>query len=45
MYEYTETERKNTGKIGIHSMWGANAPNTLRLKIMLSEVRLKNFEI
>ena len=45
MHEHTETERKYTGKIGIHSMWGTNARNILKLKVMASETRLKNFEI
>ena len=45
MHEYVETERKYTGTTGLHSMWGANAHNTLRLKIMPSEASLKNFEI
>ena len=45
MHEYTQTERKCTGKIGIHSIWGTNAHNTLKLKIMQSEVMLKNFKI
>ena len=45
MYEYTETDRKYTGNIGIHSIWGTNTHNTLKLKIMPSEVRLKNFKI
>ena len=45
MHEYTETESKYTGKIRTYSMWGINVNNTLKLKIMPSEVRLKNFEI
>ena len=48
MHKYTETERKYTDKIGIigiHGMWGIKAHNTLKLKIMPSEARLKKFEI
>ena len=47
MHKYTETESKYTGKIGTHSMWdvGTNVHNTMKLKIMLSKVRLKIFEI
>ena len=45
MYEYNETESKYTGKIGTHSMWGTDVHNTLKLKILLGEARLKNFEI
>ena len=45
MYEYTETESKYTGKIGTHSMWEQMYIDTLKLKIMPSEVRLKIFEI
>ena len=45
MHEYTETESKYTGKIGIHNMWEKNVHNILKLKIMPSEARLKNFEI
>ena len=45
MYKYTETETKYTGKIETHSMWGTNVHNTLKLKVMLSEARLKIFEI
>ena len=41
MHEYTETESKHTDKIGTHSMWEQN--NILKLKIMPSEVRIKNF--
>ena len=39
MHEYSETESKYTGKIG------TNVHNTLKLKIMQSEARLKFFEI
>ena len=39
MHAYTETESTYTGKIGTRGMW-----EQLK-KIMLSEVRLKNFEI
>ena len=45
MHKYTETESKYTGKIETHSMWGINVHNTLKLKIMPSEARLKIFEI
>ena len=41
MYEYTETERKHTGKIGDTQQVGTNVYNTLKLKIMLSEARQK----
>ena len=45
MYEYTETDSKYTGKIGTHSMLEQMYIDTLKLKIMLSEARLKIFEI
>ena len=44
MHKYTETESKYTGKIGTHSMW-EQMYITLKLKIMPSEVRLKNFKL
>ena len=45
MHKYTETKSKYTGKIGTHSMWGTNVCNTLKLKIMLSEEKIKILEI
>ena len=45
MHEYTEIASKYIGKIGTHSMWGTNVHNTLKLKIMPSKARLKNFLI
>ena len=41
MHEYTETESKYTGNIVTHNMSEKNVYNTLKLKIMLSEARLK----
>ena len=43
MHEYMEIESIYIGKIGKHSMWGTNVHNTLKLKIMPSKARLKNF--
>ena len=43
MHKYIETESKYTGKIGTHSIW-EQMYNTPKLKIMLSEARLKFFE-
>ena len=45
MHEYTETESKYTGKIGTLSMWEEMYIILGKLKIMLSEARLKIFEI
>ena len=45
MHEYTETESKNTGEIGTHSMWEQMYIILWKLKVMLSEARLKNFKI
>ena len=45
MHANTETESTYTGKIGMHSMWGTNVHNTLKPKIMRSEMRLKIFAI
>ena len=42
MHKYTETESNYINKIGTHSMW---EQNTLKLKIMQSEARLKIFEV
>ena len=44
MHKYTETESKYTGKIGDTYDVGTNVHNTVKLKIMPSEVRLKIFE-
>ena len=44
MHKYNpETESKYTGKIGDTQHVGTNVHNTLKLKIMASEARLKNF--
>ena len=45
MHEYTKTESKYTSKIGTHNMWKQMYIIFLKLKIMASEARLKNFEI
>ena len=44
MHKYTETESKYTGKIGDTYDVGTNIHNTVKLKIMPSEVRLNIFE-
>ena len=41
MHEYIEIESKYIGKIGTHNMWETNVHNTVKLKIMLSEARVK----
>ena len=43
MHEHTKTDSKYTGKIGTHSMWEQMYIILLKLKIMLSEARLKFF--
>ena len=45
MHEYTETESKYTGTIMDTKHVKKNVHSTLKIKIMPSEVRLKNFEI